>query len=373
MGRKLAQQIDAAEGQTAKGLAGVRLRRLKVTNFRALDHFEMEFPSPKFPDEPDVFVFGSSNGLGKTSLLEACALLYLGRLRTHTDMRLPFAFGDPPARVEFLDLLVRAGHQKAAIEGEFEVGESPLQGHVEIDRDSRSAYSLMGVNLIDSWPTQIGDPGSVTSGFLRTLTGAASDPFVCPDLMYFHSYRKVREGNVELGKMVGSGNGGSARVGTVGAFKLAVLRSMMGQKGLLEGVEGAEAGQVVEKLNGLLEEYAAVSIAKLRPSADNTIELRVSAGAGKSYPFDGLSSGQKEIISTLFLIWLHTHDAPGIVLIDEPELHLNAEWQVGIVRTLAKLVPGNQLILATHSEDVFGSVEEDRRFMLRPAGGGTHD
>ena len=80
--------------------------------------------------------------------------------------------------------------------------------------------------------------------------------------------------------------------------------------------------------------------------------------------FDGLSSGQKEIISTLFLIWYHTKDKPSVVFIDEPELHLNAQWHRSLVNRLMKLAPNNQYIMATHSEDIMDSVEEDRRILL---------
>jgi predicted ATP-binding protein involved in virulence len=92
----------------------------------------------------------------------------------------------------------------------------------------------------------------------------------------------------------------------------------------------------------------------------------VSAGNGASFAFDGLSSGQKEIISTLFLIWRHSQEEPCIVMMDEPELHLNAEWHADFVERLQEYGPRNQYILATHSEQIFGSVDEDRRALLVP-------
>jgi predicted ATP-dependent endonuclease of OLD family len=79
-----------------------------------------------------------------------------------------------------------------------------------------------------------------------------------------------------------------------------------------------------------------------------------------------LSSGQKEMIATLFLIWKNTKKQPSIVLIDEPELHLNAEWHGDFVRQLYKLAPQNQYILATHSEEIFRSVDERHRSVLIP-------
>jgi predicted ATP-binding protein involved in virulence len=72
------------------------------------------------------------------------------------------------------------------------------------------------------------------------------------------------------------------------------------------------------------------------------------------------------VIATLFLIWRNTAEQPGIVLIDEPELHLNAEWHGDFVEQLRKLAPRNQYILATHSEEIFRSVDESRRALLVP-------
>lgn len=159
----------------------------------------------------------------------------------------------------------------------------------------------------------------------------------------------------------------------VGMFKLEILRAMMAEGGLFEStVDGRAAAQALETLNGLVETFASGRIAKLRPSADNTLDFRIRlAGGDQSFSFDGLSSGQKEIISTLFLIWHCTRGAPAVVLIDEPELHLNPEWHSGFFDQLGSLAPGNQYIIATHSNDVFGAVRPEQRVMLEPAQGET--
>lgn len=140
---------------------------------------------------------------------------------------------------------------------------------------------------------------------------------------------------------------------------------MMSKASLFEDLDDTEATEILEQLNSLMDEYAGGRIEKLRPSRDNTIEFRVRPyGNGNSFTFDGLSSGQKEIISTLFMIWRHTRSKPGVVIVDEPELHLNVEWHRGFIRHLQKLAPHNQYIIATHSEDMFSSVPENHRILL---------
>jgi len=73
------------------------------------------------------------------------------------------------------------------------------------------------------------------------------------------------------------------------------------------------------------------------------------------------------MISTLFLIWSCTNTAPKVVLIDEPEQHLNAEWHRRFVYMLHKIAPWNQYILATHSKHIASAVDGEHQIMLTKA------
>ena len=154
--------------------------------------------------------------------------------------------------------------------------------------------------------------------------------------------------------------------GRLSTFKVILVQALMAKSGLFEGSKSRDdSEEMLERLNGLIKDFAGGSVDKLRPGPYGTLDLRVKpVHGGDSFSFDGLSSGQKEIIATLFLIWHTTRDKPSIVLIDEPELHLNAEWQRMFVHRLAELAPNNQYILATHSEEIFASVTESHRIML---------
>jgi predicted ATP-binding protein involved in virulence len=52
-------------------------------------------------------------------------------------------------------------------------------------------------------------------------------------------------------------------------------------------------------------------------------------------------------------------ESPGIILIDEIDLHLHPEWQQGVVNDLAKTFPNMQFIVTTHSPDVVSSVSRE--------------
>jgi hypothetical protein len=347
-----------------------RLKHLKVQNFKVLDSFEIEFPLPRMRNDPDVFVFGSKNGFGKTSLLESCALLLLSGMSGKEI----FEFRrHPEMPINLTDLLVRAGTKKARIEGDLVFDELSAGIEVSFDRSGESSVRGNTELLHQFYKTARIPPSEFMEQFLFSLIGLDDDPLILPGLMYFHSYRKVQEGNPELGMMV-SGERPYRRTPyayrrklgpPVSMFKLEVLRSMMGKADLFEIVGDQQSQGVLNQLNVLVRHYAGGTIEKLRPSPDNTLDFRITpTGDGPSFAFDGLSSGQKEIISTLFLIWFYSKNQPSIVLIDEPDLHLNAEWQRDFVYQLHKLAPWNQYIIATHSEDVFGSVPQERRFLL---------
>ncbi len=350
----------------------VRLRRLNVRAFKAVDHLEIEFPQPVTRLDPDILVLGSKNGLGKTSILEACAVLFIA-VNAATDEAGTASVGGPGYELPInpYDLLIRAGQKAATISGTFLVRSQVFDIAVSLSDTGRLNVEGDRAGLQEA----IGRPDRTRRERLRQsllgILGFRLDPFISPPFMYFHSYRKVQEGNPELGAMVEDPPRPPLfyrrRVEQLGTsrFKLEILRSLMSQARLFENVDEPYFEEALSVINRLMLRYAGGTIRNLRPLPDNTVEFRIQpVKGGAPFTFDGLSSGQKEIISTLFLIWRHTHQRPGVVLIDEPELHLNVEWHRNFIRDLHNLVPDNQYIVATHSEDVFASVDQRHRMLL---------
>lgn len=328
-----------------------RLRRIEIRNYKAIDALDLDFPPPLMAVDPDITVVGSANGVGKTSLLECCALAHLaannrGELRTV----LEYAY---PAKNIFQPL-IRAGQPYAAITGAFD-------GHA-----TTSAVHLFATRY-ELLPAVIGDrdegPGAYRH-FTRELFGRAANYFRHENLLLFHSSRKIQEGSIPTSQLL-AGDGDPDEGEPVSVVKRVLLTAMMGSAGLIENIPTDEATARYEKFNSLLETFTHCRLARLRNANGGEFELRVMS-EHLNYTFDGLSSGQKEIVSTLFLIWDATRLRPGLVLIDEPELHLNAEWHRDFVRYLHKLAPQNQYILASHSEHIFASVDRERRILLSP-------
>ena len=345
------------------------IRRISIRNYKGIDDLEMSFPPPRLANDPDIFVMGSRNGLGKTSILECCALLLI----RPTPSKQRLSFKDRGSMVNVPDLFIRANTDFAEITGDILFGNELVTRQITIRRSGTVEFS--GITPTE----QVSRQGTIRRTFgvhslLTLICGFSPNPVLENSFMLFHSYRKVQEGNPEMGMMVDRkfprrsyGIRLWERI-PLSEFKLQILRALMGRAKLFELEKDEHSSDTIKTLNQLVETYAGGTISKLRPAADNTIDFRVNpVNGGASFTFDGLSSGQKEMISTLFLIYYHTRNRPSVVLIDEPELHLNAQWHRKFVRNLIDIAPQNQYIIATHSEDVMDSVSEERRALLLDA------
>lgn len=352
----------------------LKLRSLSIRNYKRIDTLNLEFPEPRMKNDPDVIVLGSENGGGKTSVLECIGLLYLAGL--FGAARLNSAYFASNTLPELDDLLIRAGKSKAEIEGTFEIQGQSITIQLRLCSEPQAESDLFeSEGLFQRW-LFTRTPNREIQAALSRLLGIKRDPLLLPSFVYFNSYRKILEGYLDLESVTSSGSSGRVQGLRVprsnfGIFKAEMLRAMLDQTQLFEHSDKERAESTIRFLNDLVSTYAGGTITKLKPLPDNTFDFRVIPKGGKtSFAFDGLSSGQKEIISTLFLIWHSTHQkdlqtpSPALVLIDEPELHLNAGWHAGLVRRLHKLGPQNQYILATHSEDVVDSVDPSRRILL---------
>lgn len=343
--------------------SGIRISRLTIKNYKKLDYLEIDFPRPVMAGDADILVFGSKNGGGKTSVLECCALLMLAGIVGEQFNR--FQEGEP-----LLDTanLVKAGQEQASIKGKFKQDDNECT--ISLIINHRTGFSKPTITGEKSLFKYFKQPFNESLDYsLNRILSFSSEPLIIPPLLHFNSYRKTQESNPELYLIAGGLTGLLARrqsiSNPVSSFKLEILRSLMGKASLFEGINEDESEVVLSQLNKLIQRYCGGQIEHLRPLADNKVDIRIKPSTGgESFSFDGLSSGQKEIIATLFLIWKNTQEQPCIVLIDEPELHLNAEWHGDFVRQLYKLAPQNQYILATHSEEMFRSVDENYRAVL---------
>jgi len=84
---------------------------------------------------------------------------------------------------------------------------------------------------------------------------------------------------------------------------------------------------------------------------------------GDKFDINELSSGEKQLfLRTLAIRMLNPENS--IILIDEPELSLHPKWQQRIVDVYRKIGKNNQIIIATHSPHILGSVRKENIMLL---------
>lgn len=98
-------------------------------------------------------------------------------------------------------------------------------------------------------------------------------------------------------------------------------------------------------------------------SRDETSTPMFTNSSGVEFDINALSSGEKQLfLRTLSLKMLEPVNS--IILIDEPEISLHPKWQQRIIEVYKKIGDNNQIIIATHSPHILGSVNKDNIFLL---------
>jgi len=97
----------------------------------------------------------------------------------------------------------------------------------------------------------------------------------------------------------------------------------------------------------------------------NPVEFLFSTPQGKLVNIDGLSSGEKEILS-LFIEIYRKELENSIIIIDEPELHLNQAVESRIIPCIQNSIVSkdNQVFIATHSSGIISSINESNLFRI---------
>ncbi|MCE0721842.1 AAA family ATPase [Legionella resiliens] len=117
----------------------------------------------------------------------------------------------------------------------------------------------------------------------------------------------------------------------------------------------------IDSLNSILERILEIRISNLGNPVENKGCLYFEKGKSKNFPYNNLSSGEKEAVDLLIDIFLKTKIfSETIFCIDEPELHLNTAIQKNLLIEIEKLVPDScQLWIATHSIGFLNALQEN--------------
>jgi len=120
-------------------------------------------------------------------------------------------------------------------------------------------------------------------------------------------------------------------------------------RGTITGLELRK--KYVDKINQILEQILDIRISSLGAVSQGKGQLFFEKDTSKNFPYDNLSSGEKEVVDLILDLVIKTKEFDDTVYcIDEPELHLNTAIQRKLLVELDKLIPDTcQLWVATHS------------------------
>jgi len=120
--------------------------------------------------------------------------------------------------------------------------------------------------------------------------------------------------------------------------------------------------KVVDEINGIFN-ILELDVKLKGFSKDEKTMPIFENSAGEEFNINDLSSGEKQLfLRTLSIKMLEPNNS--IILIDEPELSLHPKWQQRIIEVYKKIGENNQIIVATHSPHILGSVSNENIFIL---------
>ena len=120
--------------------------------------------------------------------------------------------------------------------------------------------------------------------------------------------------------------------------------------------------KVVNEINGIFD-ILEIDIRLKGFSKDEKTLPIFENSAGEEFDINDLSSGEKQLfLRTLSIKMLEPNNS--IILIDEPELSFYPKWQQRIIEVYKKIGKNNQIIVATHSPHILGSISNENIFIL---------
>lgn len=290
--------------------------RLEIRDFRGIEALDLDFTHPG-GGPVRVGVLAGPNGCGKTAALEA--------------------------------VLVASGWKELAVGA---VGTNAI-------RKSADDYHL----TVKATDGRNGMTGTATSD----PNSAGGPHFPC---LYFNS-RRTSSFVGALGVTSGRSNAPSPKQGTKPLRWIKQFLINARARDLFSGAGRPKASrfdEVVERINRLWSRFRPGESFVVEPVGDDPddgFDVLVQKLDALPLSVDVLSSGLLELFT--FAGELAIDDSPpGIILVDEPELHLDPQWHRAFVQAILDLKPGWQLLVATHSPEVFDSVMSFERHFLVP-------
>lgn len=372
----------------------MKLSKIEITNFRCFESLALEL-------RPDINVIVGVNGAGKTTILDAIAIaLYdavaafggakVGSRSSHSislrasDIQIvPAAGSAVVARKDFV--------QVRAVAGDY----FPVPGLPCTTTDGK-LIDMDWTNLVRFVP-----PDRFTYG--HPATGSAIQPakygealwmeirktderahIPLPAIAYYRAGRRIAS-MPALGAVLDQAlprEGAYVNALSAGANYQAMCQWLY----LREDDEFRHNGATSKEDRRIFADLTAARTALSRTIQNVQriyfegrpprlkIDVQASAGSHAILELEQLSDGYRNLLALVLDFsrrlaqanpnWPNPLEAPGILLIDEVELHLHPKWQQTVIPNLRAAFPNTQIIVATHSPEVLTTVHRENIYLL---------
>lgn len=358
----------------------MKLSKVEITNFRCFEHLTV-------PLQEDVNVFVGVNGAGKSTLLDAIAIaLYdivaanspvrFNQRKTNktelyaSDLRLPLS-------PKLLAITIKAQADKfqplppefpadKAIEWSNSVQHTPPAGFKYPSSNDRTLKNIYA--------------------YCRALASLAiKEPKALIELPVVAYYRSTRN----LPRHPETRKTDAMDIGLSVAYKRA-LDASGDYDEMFAWFERREAQELrqqrenpqakpfddLKSLQNALQKIEGIQRAFISSATNSLcVELLKHNGSTETLDVSQLSDGYRNLLALIADFarrlaiahpnWENPLTAPGILLIDEIELHLHPHWQQRIIPNLRAAFPNTQLIVTTHSPQVLTTVESRNIAIVR--------
>lgn len=348
----------------------MQLKNIKVTNYRCFEKTEINF------DKYITLIVGK-NGAGKTTILDAVAVS-VSTFLLGIDGGISRSILKDDARYEFYDLngTIDPQHQfPVSIES---IGDCLGKQNVKWIRSLNS----------ESGKTTIKDAGELT-GIAKEAQNqimAGDKSLVLPLISYYGTgrlYAQKREKRnikslTEFKRQVGYVDCMAAESNEklmLNWFQTQTLKSLQKQQKtgvlekpiLLKTVEKAIC-RTYERISGSQNASLSFELDTHRL----VLEFETAEGNTQRFAMDEMSDGYKNTLSMIgdlayrmavlnpTLGDLVLEKTPGVVLIDEIDLHLHPQWQQTILNDLHAIFPNVQFIVSSHAPAVINSISREQ-------------
>ncbi len=362
----------------------MRILKLTMTNFRGIEELSLDFP------ETNVCVLAGENGAGKSSILDALAIVLSDVLLLAVGPLL----GGHGETQETADagrrMRLRNRESQAALflfpqQLDVRIGQTAGSLEARLFHDATDAIWLhpFGLEPDAGFLSDIGEEGiGAIAHHLRKQIGS-STPISLPLMLHYPVGRYVSD-------LIGLWNQLPLDPDTVTVYEDALgtrhidFGHFFGWFRYREDVENEkrlntpehrdrELQCVREAVSRMMPEFSEPRVRRLPPrlvirkrvpASNEPLELDITQMSGGE---KGLFALVGDLARRLAIANSDAEDplaGDGVVLIDEIDLHLHPAWQRRIISRLTETFPNIQFIVTTHSPQVISEVKTESLFLL---------